>query len=429
MAGQATMNGRATADAPAVYPTDFRYEEGLARPAVQRARKLCKALLRFDPVPGDEYMRGFAQDMYTGDPLAERYVDEVFNGELGPAAGRELLDAALGDAGIAAVPDAPASMRAVFAEFEHVPDWVDRDLVEEGAAIWRRWGRTLFNVAGAETLEMYTESAVALPLSLTGGYAGDNALRRFLETTRFWMDVAEPGALFRIGSDGRATAMRVRVMHVSVRRRVAKHPEWDMERWGLPISQAYMYLTLMGGSVVPALAMWGLGYQTSGREIRALMHFQRYLGYLLGVHPRTYPKTIREGIQTVAATAIARSHTAGHHGAELIESFAPAFLPRGRKWSRRWLKEAYEYRLICGYVVFFMQPSTRRRFDVPPVLPWILVPLARAPYIAAQELARRFVPGAAERQMRKAVAEAEAWYAAQMEGRQAEFDANSALRR
>jgi len=412
------------------WPTDFRLEEALARKDVQKLRRAIKRTLRFDPVPSDEYLRGFAQDMFSGDPVAERYVDEVFHGELGPRKGRKLLDAAIeSPEGVAAVAaDAPESMRALFAEFEAVPDWVDRDLVEEGAAIWRRWGRTLFNIAGAETLEMYTESAVALPLSLTGGYAGDNALRRFLETTRFWMDVSEPGALFRLGSDGRATAMRVRVMHVSVRRRVSGHDEWDEERWGLPISQAYMYLTLMGGSVAPALAMWPLGYLTTGNEIRALMHFQRYLGYLLGVHPRRYPSTIREGVQTVFVTAIARSHTSGHHGAELIESFAPAFAPRSRKWSRAWLKETYEHRLISGYVAFFMQPATRKRFDVPSAL-WMVVPLARVPYVVARELARHLVPGAAERQMRQAVVEREAWYATQMAGRQAAFDASSALRR
>jgi len=411
------------------FPTDFRYEEALQRRDVKRLRRAWKAVLRFDPCPGEEYMRGFAQDLFAGDPLAECYVDEVFHGELGPRKARRLLDRALEDKGIAGVPDAPAAMRAVFDEFETVPDWVDRELVEEGAAIWRRWGRTLFNVAGAETLEMYTESAVALPLSLTGGYAGDNALRRFLETTRFWMDVSEPGALFRVGSEGRATAMRVRVMHVSVRRRVAGHPEWDSERWGLPISQGYMYLTLMGGSVAPALAMWGLGYMTTAKEIRALMHFQRYLGHLLGVHPRSYPETVREGVQSVFATAIARSYTSGHHGTELIESFAPAFVPRSRKGSRRWLKEVYEHALIRGYVAFFMQPQTRRRYDVPQAFPWLLVPLARAPFVAAQELARRFVPGADERQLRRAVREREEWYAIQMDGRQAAFDASSALRR
>jgi hypothetical protein len=410
------------------YPSDFRLGEAIARPEIRRLRALCRLLFRFDPVPDDTYLRGFAQDMNTGDPLAEHYVDQVFHGELGPRKARNMLDAALGEEGISAVADAPESMRELWAEFETVPEWVDRELVEEGAAIWRRWGRTLFNIAGAETLEMYTESAVALPLSLTGGYAGDNALRRFLETTRFWMDVSEPGALFRIGSDGRATAMRVRVMHVSVRRRVSTHEEWDPERYGLPISQAYMYLTLMGGSVAPALAMWPLGFLTTGKEIRALMHYQRFLGHLLGVHPRGYPETVREGLATVTATALARSYTAGRQGAELIESFAPAFRPRGRKGSPRWFKELYEYRLICGYVAFFLQPATRKRHDVPSAW-WMLVPFSRVPLVLARELARHFVPGAAARQEAAAVAEREQWYAIQMDGRQAEFDAGSALRR
>jgi len=410
------------------FPLDFQFAEGLAKAPFRQLRGLSKAVFRFDPVPDDDYMRGFAADMYTGDPLAERFVDEVFHGELRPQKARRLMESALGPEGIAGVSGAPDSMRELWAEFETVPDWVDRDLVEQGAAIWRRWGRTLFNVAGAETLEMYTESAVAVPLSLTGGYAGDNALRRFLETCRFWMDVAQPGALFELGSAGRATAMRVRVMHVSVRRRVTDHPEWDAERWGLPISQAYMYLTLMGGSVAPALAMWPLGYLTTPGEIRALMHYQRYLGHLLGVHPRSYPESVTDGFRTLLAAAVARTRTSGHHGKELIESFAPAFAPRSAPGTRRWLIELYEHRLMSGYVAYFLTRQTRRGLDVPNAA-WMLLPLARAPYVLAGELARHLVPGVAGWQERRAVEEAERWYAVQMDGREADFEANSKLRR
>jgi hypothetical protein len=252
------------AGSPARTPTDFRYWQAAQEPGIRRLRAVAERVLGFDLCPPDEHMERFIADMWAGDPVAERFVDDVFFGDIGARKGRKMLDRALAD-GIDAVPEAPESMRALLQQFEHVPAWVDGDLVEQGAAIWRRWGTDLFGVAGAGTLEMYTESAVATPLSLAGGYAGDNALRRFLETTRFWMDVSEPGALFKQGGDGRGTAMRVRVMHVSVRRRVAAHDEWDMDKWGLPISQAYMMLTLLGGSVAPALIMWGLGHITSGR--------------------------------------------------------------------------------------------------------------------------------------------------------------------
>lgn len=410
-------------------PTDFRIEDALQRPQTQRLRRAWKAVLRFDPVPPPEVIAPFVEDMWAGDPVAEAFVDEVFDGPAGHRRGRRLLDQAMAE-GIDTVSDAPPTMRALFAQFEEVPDWVDRDLVEQGAAIWRRWGTDLFGVAGAGTLEMYTESAVAVPLSLAGGYAGDNALRRFLETTRFWMDVSEPGALFQTGSAGRTTAMRVRVMHVSVRRRVAEHEEWDADRWGLPISQAYMMLTLMGGSVAPALIMWMLGYQTTPTEIRALLHYQRYLGHLLGVHPRWYPSTIAEGVQVVFLTALGRSYTAGPHGAELIESFPRAFAPRNAGAPlRRRLRARYEHQLICGYVGMLMAPNTRLRHDLPPLLPSLLVPLARVPFVTAKETVRRLVPAADAVFDQRARARRERWYRLQMDGREAAFDASSGLRR
>ncbi len=269
-------------------PTAFRYWDSLETRRVQRVRRIVKRLTGGELFPTDAQASDFCADLFAGDPVAERFVADVMHGDIGPKSGRKMLDAALTD-GIDSLTDAPDAMRELFAEFETVPDWVQRELVEQGAAIWRRWGTMLFSFAGAETLEIYTEAAVATPLSLAGGYAGDNALRRFLETCRFWIDVSEPGALLTPGSKGRATALKVRVMHVSVRARVEQHPEWNTETWGLPISQGYMLLTLLAGSVTPGLALWSLGYHTTPTEIRALLHFQKYMGHLLGVRVRWYP--------------------------------------------------------------------------------------------------------------------------------------------
>lgn len=408
-------------------PTDFAYWEALDAPGVARARRLCRRVLRFDPLPSDEVVEALMRDMHAGDPVAERFVDEVFFGPEGYAAGRRLLDRALA-AGIDAIPDAPPAMRELFAEFETVPDWVDPVLVERGAAVWRRWGTSLFAVAGAGTLEMYTESAVALPLAFAGGYAGDKALNRFLETARFWIDVSTPGALLEPGSAGRATALRVRVMHVSVRRRVASHPEWDAERWGTPISQAYMLLTLMGGSVGPALAMWPLGFLTSRRDIDALLHFQRYMGHLLGVRTSTpYPTTIRDGIRLIAAPAIARTRTSGEPGAELIASFPRAFdAPRGLR-GRAWLRAHHESALMRGYTAAFASPTLRRDFDIPGLLPWVLVVAAHVPLTLARELVRCSSGRGARWVEARQVARRDAWLARHTGGRAAAFDASADL--
>lgn len=408
-------------------PTAQRYWAAKAEPRWQRREKLAKKVLRHDLFPTDEQARHLLDDFFTGDPVAEQFVAEVFFGEAGPRKGREMLTKALAE-GIDQVPDAPESMRALFDEFDTVPAWVDRDQVELGAEVWRRWGTMLFNVAGVTTLEVYTEGSVAMPLSLAGGYAGDSALRRFLETVKFWIDTSEPGALFTPGSEGRTTAMLVRVMHVAVRQRVERHPEWDSERWGLPISQTNAMLTQIGGGVAPAMALWGLGYQTTPREMRALIMFNRYLGYLLGVEPAWSPTTIRECIQVLTFSLAGRSFDSGQHGKELIESFPAALGPREGQAGLKRLRSAYTRRIIGAYCAVWMAPRTRATVDLPGAFPWVLLLVLRWPLVTTTELARR-LPVLKQAHLKVMEWHRRSWYDAQMEGRQASFDAASGLRR
>lgn len=413
---------------PTRCPTAFRYWESLKSPNVRRLQRVIKTLTGGELFPTHSQATALCEDLFSGDPVAERFVEQVMHGEIGSHRGREMLDAAL-SGGIESVPEAPESMKALFAEFETIPDWVDPELVEQGAAIWRRWGTMLFSFAGAETLEMYTEAAVATPLSLAGGYAGDSALRRFLETTRFWMDVSQPGALLTPGSRGRATALKVRVMHVSIRARVVSHPEWDTDRWGLPISQTYQLLTLLGGSVTPGLGLWLLGYQTTASEIRALLHFQKYMGHILGVRMRWYPESVIDSLRVLAMTIASRSYDAGKNGAELIESYPMAFAPRDGHRGLSRLRASYNFRINSVYSAMYMAPRTRRRYHMPPAFPWILIPIARFPLITVIEVARRLFPIVARSHEKIMLAHRENWYRAQMQGREAQFDASGALRR
>lgn len=412
---------------PGPCPTHFRYWEQKDTPLWQRRRRIFRRLTGRDLFPSDEQAKMLCEDLFAGDPVAEKFVADVFEGAMGHSRGRKLLDHAL-EHGIESVPDAPQSMKALFAEFDMVPDWVDRDLVEQGAAVWRRWGTLLFSVAGVTTLEIYTEGAVATPLSLAGGYAGENALRRFLETSKFWIDVSEPGQLFEHGSQARKTAMQVRVMHVSVRKRVGAHPDWNAEAWGLPISQTYQQMTQAGGAVAPALSLWLTGVQTTPKEMRALIHFNRYMGHLLGVRPRWAPETVTEQLQTVFMNVAARSYDSGEAGKELIESFPAAFAPRTEQRGLARLRALYNYRIYAAYCALWMTPGTRRTYEMPAAFPWILFVILRWPLVTALELLRRLpvvrrVHASAMDQHRRN------WLAWQMAGRRAQFDASSALRR
>ncbi len=75
-----------------------------------------------------------------------------------------------------------------------------------------------------------------------------------------------------------------------------------------------------------------------------------------------------------------------------------------------------------------MAPDTRKMYDMPPAFPWILILLARWPVVTITELLRR-LPILRKLHVKAMDRHREGWWQAQMEGRQAEFDASSALRR
>src|SRR6476661_5384945 len=104
-------------------PSAFRYWEARELPEWKKRRALFRKLTGHDLFPTDEQAQMLCEDLFAGDPVAERFVGEVFFGEIGHQRGREMVQQAL-DHGIDSVPDAPESMRELFAEFETVPDWV-----------------------------------------------------------------------------------------------------------------------------------------------------------------------------------------------------------------------------------------------------------------------------------------------------------------
>lgn len=417
----------AVSNRPTGAPSAFRAPESPSRRS--RLRDLVKRATGFDLLPSDAITRAFVAGLNEGDPVAERFVAETYHGELGARKARDLVEQAQRE-GIDNVAEAPDSMRALFEEFEQLPEWLDRELVEEGAAVWRRWAYALGALGNAGTNDTYTEGWLAVPLSLSGGYAGQRALHRYLETSRWWIEVCREGAILTPGSLGRNISLHVRVMHVSVRARVAQHPEWDGERWGLPISQSAMLLTLLGGSVAPAFGLFLLGHLTSPREMRAVLHFNRYCGHLVGVRCTGYfPETVAAAWRILFLADSARSYDSGASGAELVESFVPAFAPRQELRGRERLRAEYHYRLQAGYLGLYMLPWNRRRYRLPSSLPGIALLLLRAPLIVALELARRLSPRVDRRWQQANLTRWERWLRWQAAGKAATFEAAVPLRR
>ena len=383
----------------------------------------------FDLLPPGDVIAAFDAGHTAGDPVAERFVAETYHGEMGGERARALLDEAL-RVGVDNVPDAPESMRALFAEFETIPDWVDPDLIEQGAAVWRRWGYSLGAVGNAGTMDTYTEGSLAVPLSLSGGYAGKSALHRYLETTRWWLEVCKPHAVLTPGSVAREVSLKVRVMQVSVRARVAEHPEWNAAAHGLPISQSEMMLTLLGGSVAPALGLFSLGFLTSPAEMRAVLHFNRYLGHLVGCRvDEMYPDTVADAVRLLYYFDATRKYDSGPLGPELVEAFVPSFEPGPDVRGMERARALFHLHLQAGYTRLFMLPWNRRRYRLPSGIPGVLFLVLRSPLIAAVEVARRIVPGVDRWWQRGSVRRWQRWHTWHLGTGEEKFDASRELRR
>jgi hypothetical protein len=305
-------------------------------------------------------------------------------------------------------------------DVENDPPWVDHEKVEHGARVFRRYGSDVFRFAGSITLEAYAESSVAKPLALTGAYAGGSTRNRFLETASFWIAVSDPGGM-RAGAPGRLAAMRVRIMHVFVRRRLLAHPEWDLERWGVPINQGDAMMTLMGGSFVPGLLMQIMGYRPSTADIEAMMHFWRYVGHVMGVRPSWYPSTLREAAQLCFVSMIKGAQAAGDDERALCQSYANAFRPDPETpWRERW-RDELSHRAHLGFLRVFTRPSTHRRNRLPPAGVWALHPLARFPFLFTAETLRRHLPMLEDVADRVARDERERWLAHHTGGRPSQY--------
>jgi hypothetical protein len=221
----------------------------------------------------------------------------------------------------------------------------------------------------------------------------------------------------------------VRVMHVFVRRRLLKHPEWDLEAWGVPISQSEMIIPLLDGSLATGFALKLMGHRTTLVEIDTMMHFWRYVGHIMGVQPRRFPESIAEGIQLSAMYMLKRSYRAGDDGRELVESYPRAFVPKSGTAIRKRIRDELNYRAQLGYTRFFLPGKFYRRYDMPSPWPWALHPLAQVPVnLTAGTLARHSetAGGLLDRYQRW---RRETWWRNEMGDKQSHFAAAEQFRR
>jgi len=142
------------------------------------------------------------------------------------------------DHGVDKVADAPPELVAFIREMERVPDWLDMELVNEGARNGRIYMASMvpFAIRGA-FIATFMNKYSGLPMALTGTLTDESSVQRVKETASFFTTATLPGALQRYGAGFKAAAM-VRLMHSMVRFNILKRSKkWDVKVYGIPVPQ------------------------------------------------------------------------------------------------------------------------------------------------------------------------------------------------
>jgi len=216
--------------------------------------------------------------LWRADPLADAVVEVCAS--MPEPEWRHMLDQALGH-GIDAVPQAPEPVRALFAQLDHVPFWVDREQCNLGGATFLRCRMGFLALAMLSLPLIYSWPVGNKPLSLSGQLV-HRASQRLKDTTRYVFAVSQPDGLSRTAS-GFAMTVKVRLIHAQVRRLLRQSGQWRDADWGAPINQCHMAGTNLLFSVGVLDALTRIGYLFKPAEREALIHLWRYAGYLLGV--------------------------------------------------------------------------------------------------------------------------------------------------
>lgn len=335
---------------------------------------------------GDRVDR-LAPFFFKVDPLADAVI-EAFEA-LPPQRGWAIFEQALAR-GIASVPEAPDALRALFAEIDHVPVWVDWGTIDRGGELLFRSGIAGGIVLGAKSLVLgYVSPAGNKPLVLSGRLQ-QQAARRLNETSRFVQAVCRPGGLQRHG-DGFAITIKVRLMHARVRRMILQGGRWDAASLGAPINQHDMAGTQLLFSVAVLEGLRSFGFKIASEESESYMHLWRYVSRLIGVDPEISVSSELEAqalANLIAATQGAPDEDSRALTRALLES-----PHEGAKTKEARRRATFTTNLGQGFVRGLLGDEMADSLGVPRT-PWrYAMEVARAA-TRATELARETVPGA-----------------------------------
>ncbi len=326
--------------------------------------------------------------LYATDPLAD--AASAHMATLPKGEGFALLQRALQQK----VPqrDLPEPLRALFAQVEHVPVWVDWKRIERaGRLLFRSGIAGGFSLGAKALLAGYCSPGGNKPLVYSGRLY-DSVSTRLAETSKFVMAVAERSGMRR-GGEGFAVTLRVRMIHAQIRRMILQDESWRSELWGIPINQHDMLGTILMFSTAFLEGIEELGIRFNTQEANDYMHLWRYVGYIIGVDPELLPWETQDA-RRLAETIIITQGEPDQDAQDLVHAFIRAPLKDAKTAEE---KKVAQRRVSMSYGLArgLLGEELADKLNVPKNSWKYFVPATRR-FITQMERARALVPGSDE---------------------------------
>ncbi|OBI96983.1 oxygenase MpaB family protein [Mycobacterium asiaticum] len=370
------------ADLAAPLKADARYPRRFLG-AQARNRRLGRPLqvLTRTSRPDNELLEQIGQRLMQRDEAGAALVRAMRAGEVSMGQFNIALDS-----GVDAVPECPAALREFFAVVERTPDWVDFDLINRGAAAYRRFGTNAADVMlQLALIGGYRFGGPTDLLVETGGLTGRTTVRRLAETQHWAVAISEPDGMRR-DQPGFKLTVHVRLMHALVNQRFETNGRWDIEQWGLPINQSDQAATLglFNGALLLGVRL--LGVRVTRRDSLAIMHLWKYVGWLMGVdedwlcdtesqqHRLNYHLLLTQSDVSLAGPPLANAIVDAQRGLYFPN------LPRVRGSVAR--------ARLLSMLRYFLRKDGMRDLDLPRALPIAVLPVLAANIVRYQLLTR-----------------------------------------
>lgn len=296
--------------------------------------------------------------LQVGDPLMDAVATWLMQS---PKDNRALFQQALTQ-GVNSLPDCPPALRALFAEVDRTPPWLDRALMADGLRFIHASGLTALQVMrDLALMGGYLLSGFNQALVMTGALTNGTS-QRVAETGKWWMDCTEVGGLERFGAGVQST-LHVRLVHAIVRRQLNQREDWDHAQWGVPLNQIDMAATYLGFSVVMLGGLRKLGIQATPQEARGVMQLWSYACWLMGVDEKWLRFSEAEGmilLNTALMTQSRADWTSKALGKALSEEPLLRHFPRLAKYGLEQPMRRFVYQQHLSVSRFFL---TRDQFD------------------------------------------------------------------